>query len=177
VEGLLRSIVFLDLVGLDEVRAKAALLAGVRDKRSKPATAPGFPGHTVAKPEIYPGGTDVRASLYRNITVLRPDTPPEAMYAMHRAAQAIADETDHVVLSEFVQELAARYRHIQDPTTHFWIALAIGKAGTPEAKAVLPHLFSIDDHPYAQYGLCQALDMVAGESSGITHSEISKSEP
>jgi hypothetical protein len=42
--GLLAQIVFIDLVGLDEATAKEALLAGVKQRRAKPSTAPPFPG-------------------------------------------------------------------------------------------------------------------------------------
>ncbi len=42
-EGLLRTIVYLDLVGLEEHVAKAKLLENVKAKRIKPAHAPSFP--------------------------------------------------------------------------------------------------------------------------------------
>jgi hypothetical protein len=43
-KGLLRSIVYIDLLGLDETVAKERLLAGARFERAKPTTAPAFPG-------------------------------------------------------------------------------------------------------------------------------------
>jgi tetratricopeptide (TPR) repeat protein len=43
VKGLLGPIVYIDLVGLDEVAAKARLLAEVQHERRKPAVAPRFP--------------------------------------------------------------------------------------------------------------------------------------
>jgi hypothetical protein len=43
-EGLLRGIVYIDLVGLDEAAAVEALLRGVVPGRAKPATSPTFPG-------------------------------------------------------------------------------------------------------------------------------------
>ncbi len=58
IEGLLGSIVYIDLVDLDEVKAQETLLVGVRQRRSKPKTAPGFPGageHTIPKPRHFPG--------------------------------------------------------------------------------------------------------------------------
>src|SRR5258706_14348637 len=42
--GLLSSIIYLDLVDLDEATAAAALLAGIRQLRAKPSHAPAFPG-------------------------------------------------------------------------------------------------------------------------------------
>jgi len=41
--GLLRTLVYIDLVGKDEISARAALLAGVLETRAKPARAPRFP--------------------------------------------------------------------------------------------------------------------------------------
>jgi tetratricopeptide (TPR) repeat protein len=43
-KGLLPQIIYIDLVGLDEVVAQDALLAGVRRGRAKPTAPPGFPG-------------------------------------------------------------------------------------------------------------------------------------
>jgi tetratricopeptide (TPR) repeat protein len=43
-EGLLQSIVYIDLVGLNEAAAREALLSGVKPGRAKPASEPGFPG-------------------------------------------------------------------------------------------------------------------------------------
>ena len=43
-DGLLSQIVWIDLVGLDQPTAKAALLAGLRPGRAKPVTEPPFPG-------------------------------------------------------------------------------------------------------------------------------------
>src|SRR3989440_4969588 len=64
VEGLLGPLVYIDLVDLDEAKAKEKLLAGVhrhdpdQPKRAKPPGAPGFPGkaqHSVAEPQSFPG--------------------------------------------------------------------------------------------------------------------------
>jgi len=49
-EGLLRSIVYADLVGLDEAQAKEVLLKAAAFKRGKPATAPNFPGEEIRSP-------------------------------------------------------------------------------------------------------------------------------
>jgi hypothetical protein len=42
--GLLPQIVYIDLLGLEEEAAKAALLAGIERKRAKPDKPPSFPG-------------------------------------------------------------------------------------------------------------------------------------
>jgi tetratricopeptide (TPR) repeat protein len=43
-KGLLRQIISIDLVGLDESTAQETLLEGIRHERNKPTTAPLFPG-------------------------------------------------------------------------------------------------------------------------------------
>ena len=48
--GLLRQIVYVDLVGLDESTAKQAILNGIREERFKPAAVPRFPGLTSSAP-------------------------------------------------------------------------------------------------------------------------------
>jgi len=58
VEGLLGSVVYIDLVDLDEAIARETLLVGVRRDRGKPDTAPGFPGkgqRTIPEPQRFPG--------------------------------------------------------------------------------------------------------------------------
>lgn len=46
VDGLMSQIVWIDFVGLDQLTAKARLLAGVRPGRAKPVAEPAFPGTT-----------------------------------------------------------------------------------------------------------------------------------
>ena len=56
--GMLRPLLYIDLVGLDEATARDTLLAGVRRERAKPTTAPGFPGsqpRTVPQQPLFPG--------------------------------------------------------------------------------------------------------------------------
>lgn len=56
--GLLRALVYVDLVGLGADAARDALLAGVQQGRGKPSTAPPFPG----TPPPFPGSTPAPAS-------------------------------------------------------------------------------------------------------------------
>ncbi len=58
-EGLLRAIVYADLVGLDEAEAKEVLLKAAAFKGGKPATAPSFPGEETRSPG--PSWADDRA--------------------------------------------------------------------------------------------------------------------
>ncbi|HEX6626095.1 MAG TPA: TIR domain-containing protein [Pyrinomonadaceae bacterium] len=52
-EGLLPQIVYIDVVGLPEERAKDALLRGVKTERAKPVVKPPFPG--AAQTLMFPG--------------------------------------------------------------------------------------------------------------------------
>jgi hypothetical protein len=63
-EGLLKSIVYIDLVGLDEKTAERRLLDGLKGARGKPVERPSFPG-AAAAPHAFPGPA-------------RPTTPPAA---------------------------------------------------------------------------------------------------
>jgi len=58
VEGLLGQVVYIDLVGQDEQKAHAQLLAGVRRERAKPSVPPTFPTIPPTIPErpVFPGG-------------------------------------------------------------------------------------------------------------------------
>lgn len=64
-EGLLRQIVYVDLIGQNEVDAKRLLLEGVRSTRAKPQQAPTFPtgDNTTSEPINYPGYDNDKGSL------------------------------------------------------------------------------------------------------------------
>ena len=49
--GLLKAVVYVDVVGLSEPASRDALLAGVRMRRAKPPDAPGFPGREARAPD------------------------------------------------------------------------------------------------------------------------------
>lgn len=61
-EGLLGSIVYVDLVGLDEPTAKQALLARISGERLKPSRPPGFPGQPAPRRVAAPGFPGSRAT-------------------------------------------------------------------------------------------------------------------
>lgn len=56
-EALLKTIVYIDLVDLEEARARARLLAGVKNERAKPPSKPTFPGASrqLAQTLVFPG--------------------------------------------------------------------------------------------------------------------------
>jgi tetratricopeptide (TPR) repeat protein len=51
-EGLLGQIIYINLIGLDEEAARNALISGIEQRRSKPSSAPRFPG--TARPKEAP---------------------------------------------------------------------------------------------------------------------------
>jgi hypothetical protein len=63
-DGLLAQLVHIDLTGLDQADAGAALLAGLRPGRAKPATAPPFPGRPQS-PKAFPGAGAAQPATLR----------------------------------------------------------------------------------------------------------------
>lgn len=56
VEGLLSAILHIDLVGLDETKARTAIILGVQEGRAKPSDAPKFPSEKCLKGKLrFPG--------------------------------------------------------------------------------------------------------------------------
>jgi hypothetical protein len=98
-----------------------------------------------------------RAFVQRRLKALRAGEPPDATRA---AAQALASDGDRTALAERAGELALKFRELEDPATCFWIALALGEAGTEEAAGLLRTL-PPKEHPYSNEGVRQALALVA----------------
>lgn len=98
-----------------------------------------------------------RVRLTRDLRILHVDRPPDETMS---AAQRIALETDRSLIAEVVSTLVRRYKQLQDPTTRYWIALALGSAGTSKAAKLLNKLPK-EDHPYALEGIRQAREMLA----------------
>lgn len=65
VDGLLKSIVYIDLVGLSEQAAEERLLAGLKEGRLKPAERPTFPGAGESGSPDFPGTGAARAAAGR----------------------------------------------------------------------------------------------------------------
>jgi hypothetical protein len=89
-DGLLRAIIFLDLVGLSDADARTRLLEGVDHDRAKPETAPDFPGDDApnfpgAGPEA-PGGVVSLAALDATADV--PVEPVTAAWSLLRQVGA-----------------------------------------------------------------------------------------
>lgn len=72
-EGLLKSVIYVDLVGLDEGGASEALLAGVRQERKKPDAPPLFPGNPPREVSKKPRFPDQE----RIIEEIEKSVPPE----------------------------------------------------------------------------------------------------
>jgi hypothetical protein len=70
--GLLSQIVRIDLMGLDEAAAKQKLLAEIKTGRTKPTTAPAFPGKPSSRKPPFPG----RAKAAVPKTTAKPPAKP-----------------------------------------------------------------------------------------------------
>jgi TIR domain len=93
-----------------------------------------------------------RGTLYNTIEALNPRNHPNDTLI---AAQSLSDDTDPTLIAESLQRIASFYRPETSPSTRFWLALTIGKAGTREASDVLEQ-FTWEDHAYPQEGIRQA---------------------
>jgi hypothetical protein len=72
-KGLLSQIIYIDLVGKNEVEAKNTLLSGLKTERAKPLTKPRFPGEvprSVSRPPLFPGRTNKKISLKYLVALL-----------------------------------------------------------------------------------------------------------
>jgi hypothetical protein len=94
IEGLLKQIVYIDLVGKTESESRLALLNGVRGKRSKPTKSPAFPGSNesphVAQAPIFPGS-------------LKPGVGPPVPQHIHRYIPEIRRPPSDLEKRRFVQ--------------------------------------------------------------------------
>ena len=100
----------------------------------------------------------IRARLYRRIAALNPNNPPEVTRAV---AQSLSDDADRTLIAESLDHIASFYRLEADETTRFWLALAVGKAGTCKAREILKR-FSWESHPFPKEGIRQAQEMLSG---------------
>lgn len=99
----------------------------------------------------------IRVTVNKQIKMVVDTNPPDVT---QDAAERIYEVVDRSVLAEFARDLAKRYRETNDPTTCYFIALALGKACTPEAAKLLRGL-PTKNHPYPIEGVTQALEMIA----------------
>jgi hypothetical protein len=97
-----------------------------------------------------------RVAFLRDLRTLNSDRAPDETL---ESAQRIALNADRTLVAELSSVLARKYVQLKDPSTRFWIALALGNAGTPKAAKLLNDLPK-DDHPYALEGIRQALETV-----------------
>jgi hypothetical protein len=73
-----------------------------------------------------------------------------------RAGRDIFTNTRQTVLAEFLEQLAVRYRESTDPQERYWIALAVGKAGTSDAAKLLEQFRASECHPFPKEGISEA---------------------
>jgi|SRR5271157_2527242 len=102
------------------------------------------------------GAIRSRVGFRRQLRMLYPDN---SFHELIEVAQGIALTAERTVLAESACELALKYCKISNPSTRYWIALALGKADTPRAARLLNKLPS-KDHPLALEGIQQAKDML-----------------
>lgn len=97
-----------------------------------------------------------RVFFNRKIRLLRPDN---YFYEMKEVAQGIAEKEERTILAEFACELARRYRKVSDPSTRYWIAIALGRADTLQAAKLVEKLPEAG-HPLEIEGIREAREML-----------------
>src|SRR4051812_21951835 len=99
-EGLLKSIVYIDLVGLDEAAARAALLRGVVPGRAKPETVP-FPsgGTPLVHGPRFPGAASTHPQAHFTPSIQKPRNLPYASLGRLFKGRESFIETLHAALS------------------------------------------------------------------------------
>jgi tetratricopeptide (TPR) repeat protein len=90
VDGLLKAVVYIDLVGCDETAATKRLLDGVHDGRAKPASAPRFPGAQTCLPPqpVFPGlGMTLLKKLLAVIELCQSGVPLEVFIEVEKISR------------------------------------------------------------------------------------------
>lgn len=100
--------------------------------------------------------------FFEKLAALDPCRPP---WLTRATAQLIAQQIDASVTAEFVCELAKFYNRDTDETARYWIALALGKSGSPQAAEFLRAFLLWEDHPYPRDGIDQGLQMLSASST------------
>ena len=102
------------------------------------------------------------AEAYRAAHRLHTDQPPEET---RKWAQFLFDCVDPALIADHLCRIAASYKPETDIVTRYWIALSIGKVGSPHSGMILNQL-EWEDEPLPLEGIRQARDMLA--QAGIT---------
>jgi methylmalonyl-CoA mutase cobalamin-binding subunit len=96
-----------------------------------------------------------RVRVARNLRALAAQWPEEA----RSTARLVAEGADETSLGELVPLLAHQFSQVSDPMVQRWLAVALGRAGTPAAGRLLIRL-GLRDHPLAQHGIVDALKAI-----------------
>jgi len=123
---------------------------------------------SVDDPAFAAGVEDLARSIHSRVAFnqkIRLLYPENSFHDMLDVARTIATQGERTILAEFACELARRYLKISDPNTRFWIALALGRADTPQAARLLDRLPK-QDHPLALEGVRQAREMILHDAPG-----------
>jgi hypothetical protein len=114
-DGLLKSIVYIDLVGTDDEVARERLLDGVARRRAKPSSQPAFPGNKSRSPApAFPGSNSPRSpSSTRYMPKIR--SAPSALEKRRFTKEAF--ETIRQEFEERLVELARDNRGVETDFT------------------------------------------------------------
>jgi hypothetical protein len=105
-KGLLSQIIYIDLIGLDEARAKVELLRGVTSSRAKPPRPPAFPAS--AKP-TFPGTGHTPSSTKTNSPPPAPEMHAGSLLALFQSVY------------EFAMAKMYKTRHDAEVFANLWV--------------------------------------------------------
>ena len=155
-DGLLKGIVYVDLVGLDENAAKQRLLDNLKGTRRKPVKAPAFPGEgkSAGKLHVFPGGTAAAEA-----------SPPNARYMLKiRGAITDVDRRRFIKVSfaaiqqrftTSLDELAGRHADVEFEltpvdATKFTAEAFVGGKSRARCKIWIGGMMGGDDIAYSE---------------------------
>jgi hypothetical protein len=181
-EGILKSVVHINLIGLDEVEAARFLLAGVDADRAKPSARPPFPGAGRARPGAPFPGTSSSGDTKRIVPTYMPKVKRKA-----------TDLEKHKFLKQAFAEIQDYFRHgvvelSSDPHVHgefetddgpvFAVEIEVDQGGRAACRAWIGNDFLGDSICYAEGhrlprgDACNEILSIAGECGDLTLSAM-----
>jgi TIR domain len=152
--GLLRPLVHIDLVGVDESRASAVLMSGLKQGRAKPLKRPSFPGPTAKHaPKSFPGAKpsdpEIRSSAYKP-KLRRAATDFDKLEFMREAFAAIRSYFQ-AALEEIGQDNdAVEYNYAPHTDSEFIAEIFVNGSSTCRCRIWQGGMLSNDGISYAE---------------------------
>jgi hypothetical protein len=123
--------------------------------------SPSAGGMTDARVDVLCRTVTAHARTYNAAHTLHGENPPELT---RENAKYLADKVEPALLGDYLDALVDAYQPTTDVTTRYWIALAVGQTGTPQARRALDD-FGWENEALPKEGIRQARELLA--ASGL----------